>query len=538
MQALRSDLPLPGPCPARPRHRPRVRAALAAIATAAGLLLAGCATPPAPPTPVPSSARPPAPAGPLADAEAAIRAAHGADGSGFVTLERAEDALAWRLALIDSARDSLDLQYYVWFGDRVGQLLLVRVLAAADRGVRVRLLVDDLNTMLHDMATIEARDALHAALDRHPKIEVRVFNGWQGRDLLSRVAEGTWHFTRLNRRMHTKQLVADNRAAVIGGRNIGDEYFGLNADFNFHDLDVLGVGPVAREASAVFDRYWNSGWAGRLAPAPASTARLPEPSAAAARAIADLHADPRARAILEGRRSWAPELSRLTAAHPGRGRVFADPPSRDEAVRNRLPETFRALLRSARREVLLVNAYIIPDETFIADLRELNARGVSIRILTNSLASHDVPAVNAHYESWREAIIGTGAALHELRPDPAIQATLVETAPVRGRFTGLHTKALVVDRERSFVGSMNLDPRSEVFNAEMGVVVDSAPLARELADAMERDMSGANAWRVAPGPDGALRWSSDAGTLSRQPARDVWQRLANVFFKLFPPSLY
>jgi putative cardiolipin synthase len=196
------------------------------------------------------------------------------------------------------------------------------------------------------------------------------------------------------------------------------------------------------------------------------------------------------------------------------------------------------LLLSARREVLISNAYIIPDDTFMADLRTLAARGVKVRLLTNSLASHDVPAVNSHYEAWREPILRTGAALHELRSDRAIQPQLVDTAPVHGRFVGLHIKAMTIDRERGFIGSMNLDPRSEVLNAEMGVLIDSAPLADALAASMERDMAGANSWVVDLDSDGGLRWTSEAGTLTRQPARNLWQRVENLLFKLFPPNLY
>ena len=208
------------------------------------------------------------------------------------------------------------------------------------------------------------------------------------------------------------------------------------------------------------------------------------------------------------------------------------------ATRNHVPEAFRALMRSARREVLITNAYIIPDENFMSDLRELGGRGVEVRILTNSLASHDVPAVNAHYEGWRRDILRSGATLHEFRQDPAIKEEFVDTAPVRSGFAGLHTKAMVIDRERSFIGSMNLDPRSEVFNSEMGVIIDSAPLAEALARRMERDMSGANSWQVTLAPDGTLRWKSDAGERTIQPARNFWQRLEDVFFKLFPSSYY
>jgi putative cardiolipin synthase len=510
----------------------------AALACSFALFAAGCATQAPPPKPPVSMAQPPLPDSPFAAAEDRIRAAHGDQSSGFRLLRVNLDALAWRLALIDSARHSIDLQYYVWFGDKVGQLLMARVIAAADRGVKVRLLFDDLSTLLHDMESVELRDALLATVDRHPNIEIRVFNAWQQRGLLGRAVESVGEFSRLNRRMHNKQMIADNRAAIIGGRNVGDEYFGLNAGFNFHDLDVLGVGPVAREASAVFDRYWNSDWV-RGIPRENAFGLAPERSAAEEAAFAALMSDPRAREELAGKHSWAAEMDSLaTTLLAGRSAVHTDSPSRAETTRNHMPEAFRALLRSAQREVLITNAYIIPDDALITDLNELRARGVTVRILTNSLASHDVPAVNSHYETWRKPMLQAGVALYELRADAAVQATVVDTAPVHGRFVGLHTKAMVIDRQRSFVGSMNLDPRSEVINSEMGVVIDSAELASALAQAMQQDMGGSNSWSVTLGPDDALRWTSDAGTQSTQPARGAWQRVQNAFFKLFPPNLY
>jgi putative cardiolipin synthase len=500
----------------------------------------GCATrpPPSEPQRAPSLAAAPRDDGAFAAIEQQLRNQHGESVSGFRLLQSNRDALAWRLAAIDQARHSLDLQYYVWFGDQVGQLLMARVVEAADRGVRVRILFDDLNTMLHDMEHVELRDAALGRIDRHPKIEIRVFNAWRERGLVGRAAESVWDFERLNRRMHNKQMVVDNRLAIIGGRNIGDEYFGLHEGFNFHDLDVLGVGPVARQASAVFDRYWNSAWVRSVAGGSQAGSAEP-PSTADQDAQARLEANAAARVILAGQRSWAAELAALAPSlHPGRSTVHADSPSRASTTRNHMPEAFRALLLSARSEVLIVNAYVIPDDTFIADLGALTARGVKVRLLTNSLASHDVPAVNSHYENWRAPLLQAGVDLHELRADPAVQSLFVDTPPVRGRFVGLHTKAMVIDRRHSFIGSMNLDPRSEVLNAEMGVLIDSEPLARALAAEMERDMSGANSWRVELDPQGKLRWASDAGTLTRQPARNAWQRVENLFFKMFPPTLY
>jgi cardiolipin synthase C len=391
--------------------------------------------------------------------------------------------------------------------------------------------------MLRRMASPELRDAMLARVDRHPNIEVRVFNGWHARDWVGRVVEGLVEFERINRRMHNKQMIVDNRVAIIGGRNIGDEYMGLDPEFNFHDLDVMGVGPVARQASGVFDRYWNSDWVRRIPPGrvpengPISPAMIELPPEAAAH--------PAMKAFLSDTQGRARDIDRLTGTLAiGTSAVHTDSPSRAATSRNHMPEAFRALMRSARREVLITNAYVIPDEVFIGDLRELTARGVKVHILTNSLSSHDVPAVNAHYERWRKPILEAGANLHELRADAAIQAELVDTAPVRSGFVGLHTKAMVIDRERSFIGSMNLDPRSEVFNSEMGVIIDSPQLSLSLARRMERDMEGANSWRVTSDADGSLRWISDAGERRSQPARSLWQRVQNILFKLAPASYY
>ncbi len=516
----------------RPRHWLRAAWLLFALG------LAGCASPPPKQEPPPPSyASAPRADGTFASIEERIRAKHGAESSGFRLLDRNSEALKWRLVLIDHASHSLDVQYYVWFGDATGQLLLARVIAAADRGVKVRILFDDLNTMLIRMTSPELRDAMLARVDRHPNIEVRVFNAWKERGWFGRATEGAADFQRLNRRMHNKQMIVDNRVAILGGRNVGDEYMGLNGEFNFHDLDVLGVGPVARQASAVFDRYWNSEWVGRIPPSGETQPDALTPAMVELPPAAAAH--PAMKVLVAGARSWATEIGALPESLMiGRSVVHTDSPSRAAATRNHMPEAFRALMRSARREVLITNAYIIPDENFMSDLRELGGRGVEVRILTNSLASHDVPAVNAHYEGWRGDILRSGATLHEFRQDPAIKEEFVDTAPVRSGFAGLHTKAMVIDRERSFVGSMNLDPRSEVFNSEMGVIIDSAPLAEALARRMERDMSGANSWQVTLAPDGTLRWKSDAGERTIQPARNFWQRLEDVFFKLFPSSYY
>ena len=513
------------------------RRVTAVLAMAIGLLV-GCASAPPLPRPPPGAALPPQAGSVFEPVEQHIASVHGPDASGFHLLDRSDDALRWRLLVIDGARHSIDVQVYVWFGDASGQLLLSRVIAAADRGVRVRLLLDDLSTMLRRMTSPELRDRWLARVDRHPNIEVRVFNPWRERRWVGRIVEGTRDFARLNRRMHNKQLIADNRAVILGGRNLGDEYLGLNAEFIFHDLDVLGIGPVARQASVAFDQYWNSDWVRRIPRPPGPLEPVPEPTPEASR---DWPAEVDAAIVRlqQGMSEPSDELARLAPRlQVGRSRVRADPPSRAESSRNRMTQVVMELMASAQREVLISNAYVIPDEAFVDLLRGLVARGVRVRLLTNSLASHDVPAVNAHYEGWRRRLLGAGVDLYEWRPDPTLQGSVIDLPPIRSGLVGLHTKALVVDRERSFIGSMNLDPRSEVFNAEMGVVIDSAALGKELAGQIERDLEPTQSWRVDLDDDGHLRWTSSTGELGVQPARSLWQRVQNLLFKLAPASYY
>jgi putative cardiolipin synthase len=509
---------------------------LGALALALGV--AACATlPEVLPRGAPGYALAPQPGGPLEPVERAIRERAGPDRSGFMLLDSNEDGLRWRLALVDSAQYSLDLQYYVWWGDESGDLLMKRVIEAADRGVRVRLILDDLSTILEDESHPKLRDAAAALIDAHPNIEIRLFNAWRSRPLAGRAVEMLGRMERINHRMHNKLLVADNRAAIVGGRNIGNEYFGLSPEFNFRDLDVLGIGAVARQASGVFDRFWNSEWvvpvkALGVAATPEEIGRELAPmrkKLASAKSLARFPID---------RQDWSAALARLPAEmHPGTSRVHTDTPDPD-ALNHHMPSAIRDLVGGAAREVLVTNAYIIPGEHAVARMRDQTARGVKIRMLTNSLASHDVPAVNSHYKQWRKPLLEAGIDLYEIRADAAVQALLADTPPTEAEFMGLHVKAIVIDRERVFVGSMNLDPRSWGINSEMGVVVESSGLAQALARAMERDMAPENAWRVTLGADGNIRWTAGDRVLTSQPARSLWQRVEDVFFMAFPRDLY
>lgn len=503
------------------------------------LSLSACATRTVAPhvRPVPEYALEAQPEGPFSNLEYDIHVAHGPAASGFRLIDRNEDGLRWRLALIDSAEHSIDVQYYLWYGDDAGRILAKRLIDAADRGVKVRMLVDDLNTIISDASTVTIRDRVAAWLDARPNLEIRLFNPWSRREFVDRLGEGVTDMTRLNQRMHNKVMIVDNRAAIIGGRNIGDEYMGLHSDFNFHDLDVLGIGPVARDASAVFDLYWNSEWVMPVSALEISISTA-EMEAAQAQLLKRLGETKSLSRFPIQAQSWSGEIDALgDSLHIGTAAVHADLPE-NGAVEHVMLERIHSMLETAQSEVLIVNAYIIPAERGIATLRELNDRGVAVRVLTNSLASHDVPAVNSHYKHWRRPILETGAELYEMRPDAEIRVLVADTPPTRGEFMGLHSKAMVVDRARVFIGSMNYDPRSARINTEMGVFIESRGLGEALARLMERDMQPENSWRVEMDGDGGLRWSNDEEVVTIQPARNWWQRVEDVLFQAVPKEYY
>jgi putative cardiolipin synthase len=493
------------------------------------LLCVACRTPPTDfPLAPPGHALAPAASGPLAELESAFDARVGDDErSGFRLLGENADALLWRLALIDSATRSLDLQYYLWYDDASGSLLAEAVLRAADRGVRVRVLVDDLLSSGEE-------DVVSAAANAHPNVELRLFNPWQTRSggPLARGVEFLAQMDRLNSRMHNKLTVADNRVAICGGRNLGDHYFGLGHDYNFHDLDVLAVGPAARKLSEAFDVYWNAApvaVAGSLAEGSSEQLeRLREENRESLRESHELSRLPR------GRQDWSEQLRALPAQlHAGSARPVYDAPGSNTIAGGSSRDGILQAIDGAREEILVENAYWIPNESSIAYLYELEERGVRVRFLTNSLASHDVPAVNSGYKKWRRRVLEAGVELYELRHDAAVKA-LQDTAPVQSEFLGLHAKTFVVDRKVAYVGSHNFDPRSHVINTELGLLVESPGLAHALAQRIEADMQSDNSWRVELDENGNVFWQAGDVRLERQPARNGWQRFQDAIFGILP----
>ncbi len=479
------------------------------------------------PEPEPGYASEPAQDGPFADLERKFEKTHGIEKSGFLLLENNLEALEWRLAMIDEARYSLDVQYYLWYGDDSGRLILKRILDAARRGVRIRLIADGI--------LLVGKGKNLAAIETHPNIEVRIFNPFEQNRLRGK-KKAYQTLERFNFRMHNKIIVADNRVTILGGRNLGNDYFGLNRTYNFLDLDIIGVGPAARLMSGIFDHFWNSNW---VVPAYAYDYKvqdglLQDLELALNR---NLNQSEVLQEIPLEPQKWTDRINNLaTHLHPGTCSKVYDKLEED-AISQRMATEMPEFSKDAQKEVLINNAYLIPDEDMLANASKMVQRGVKIRIITNSLASQDVPAVNSHYGPLRRPILETGIDLYELRPDATVKDQ-VDTPPVVSGFVGLHAKASVVDRTRVFIGSFNLDPRSRNINTEMGIVIDSPELGEELADKIEFLMEPENSWRVETDESGKLIWVSHDGTLTRQPAQNFWQRVQDVFFKIFPKEYF
>lgn len=429
--------------------------------------------------------------------------------SGFLLLDKGESSLLWRGALAEAAERTIDAQYYIWSDDNVGTIAAERLLDAAERGVRVRVLVDDFS-QLTDPRYL-------ALLDAHANVEVRLYNpsGTRTRSMLVRTLSAFGDFRRQNRRMHNKVYVVDNSLAIIGGRNIADEYFDMHARFNFRDRDLLVAGPMVPEISKSFDLYWNSIWA-----VPVSAITAIDSSAAERRAWYDglraYAADPANfpdrfhPALAETRRRLATVAEELIWA---RARLFYDLPGKNDDL-ERLDayglsgEVLTRAALATRRELLAQTPYLVllPGTFEVVDT--LREAGIRVRVLTNSLKSTDGILPFSCYARQRKELLRRGVEIYEMRPDGASQRLLMErlklaeTRPV----WGLHAKTAVFDREKVYVGSFNMDPRSTHLNTEIGVLIESPQLAEQIAAIIEDEFSLENAWRLELGPDGALTW--------------------------------
>jgi putative cardiolipin synthase len=436
----------------------------------------------------------------LGRAVAADVAAHPGK-TGVHPLPEGHAAFAARVAFAAAAQRSLDVQYYIWHGDQVGNLLFEALWQAAGRGVRVRLLLDDLNT--------GGLDATIAVLDAHPNIEVRLYNPLVHRGMRS--INFVTDFARVNRRMHNKSFTADNQVSIVGGRNVANEYYGAGGGIVFADLDVIAVGAAVREVSREFDLYWNS----PSAYAAASFVGAPAPDGAAALEVrfAAARADPQSVAFIEAVRTTPlvnDLLSRQLALEWTRAWVVHDDPAKtlDTTARTDLllfPELVRSIGRP-ERTLDLVSPYFIPGEQGTAALAALAHDGVKVRVLTNSLESSEAAVVHSGYAKRRKALLRAGVRLFEMKATAAQEKLDDNFKLGSSSSSALHAKTFAVDQRHVFVGSFNFDPRSARLNTEMGLVIDSPTLARQFAERFDTSMLLV-AYEVRLGPDGeSLEW--------------------------------
>ena len=453
--------------------------------------------------------------------------------SGFLLLSDGADSLAMRLRMIQRAERSLDLQCYELKADKVGGTILHRAVEAADRGVRVRLLIDDIYTS-------GEYDAGLAGLDSHPNIEVRAFNpvlrGGGGT-----IRSALTDFSRINRRMHNKSMIVDNEIAVVGGRNIAEEYFDVTTDEKLTDIDAVVVGPFTQSLSSMFDEYWNHETALPLA----AFAEMPDDAAAELSRVREKFAGLRESIVhteyadavrrekdqigesLAEDLEWAPFLHVYDSPDKG----VKEKAATDELMRVPLLEA----LRSAEQEVIIVTPYFVPRQTGIEMLQSITARDVDVLIVTNSLASNNQWVVHSGYAPARKPLLESGVAIHEVRPDRDQSGAGEVTATAT--LVTIHTKAFVVDRKKLFIGSFNFDPRSANINTESGVIIESEAMASKFA-AMVHNVLNDRTYEVFLDDAGRVRWRAhqNGETIihKKEPATSFWKRFKVNLLRIMP----
>ena len=471
---------------------------------------------------------------------------HGGN-SGFFLQSFGADGFLTRMQMINAAERTLDLQYFIFRGDDTGRLLTAAMLRAADRGVRVRLLLDDGETV--------AGDEQITPLAAHHSVEIRVFNPFRYRGHLMslKAVEYLLNRPRLNYRMHNKLLVVDNSLALVGGRNIGDRYFQISAEEQFADNDVFAVGPVVRELSASFDEFWNHAFS-----IPSEALAKAGTSPGALREHRDLATDEPAEVNADG----IDFVARVNSGEPLAGmlsgrlplvwapvQLISDSPDKKSVVDG--TRVGRLMLRpvadatlAVQSELLMITPYLIPGDEGMEIFSDLRQRDVRVRILTNSLMSSEVPLAHSGYMGYRVPLLEDGVELYEIRAMLGNTRGSGQTAAMSLNGTySLHAKMFVFDRKSIFVGSMNFDQRSMHLNTEIGLLIDSPELARELVRRFEAMAQPANAYELILQPNEAgsrqhVIWRTLEGEqmvdYQEEPARSGWQKSLVRFLSLLP----
>jgi len=467
--------------------------------------------------------------------------------SGFRIIPVGADGFLMRMQMIHAAERTLDLQYFIFRGDETGRLLTEAVLHAADRGVRVRVLIDDGET--------EAGDGQIKALEAHPSIELRIFNPfkYRGHAKLFRATEFMFNASRLDYRMHNKLLVVDNAVSLIGGRNIGDEYFQINPDSQFADDDVFAAGPIAQRLSATFDEYWNSALS---IPAEALS------DGKSSQTDLNVHREKLSEQSQQLKTEGIDYVKRIATGEPFDGiisgrlpliwahaKLICDSPNKKEvedgAMVGRLMHKAVANATIAvQSELLMVTPYLIPGKEGMKLFKDLRERNVHVRVLTNSLESSTVLLAQAGYMHYRIPILESGVELYEIRSLLGNSRGSGQTAAISryGNYS-LHAKLFVFDRQRLFIGSMNFDQRSMHLNTEIGLIIDSPVLAQQIAARFDAMVQPINSYMLElhtndGGRSPSILWRTQEDTKTieydTEPARSNWQRVKVNILTLLP----
>ncbi len=457
--------------------------------------------------------------------------------SGFLLLAEGMDAFVARASLAALAERSIDAQYYLLHNDLLGTLFIHQLVKAADRGVRIRLLVDDMD--------LEGRDSGAAVLDGHPHMEVRIFNPFTRK--VNRLLQFVTRFGSVTRRMHNKSFIVDNQAAILGGRNIGNEYFEADPSLTFADLDVMAMGPVVGDVSSSFDEYWNSELA-----YPASVLKGRPPTAREISQIRN-HLDefaekqavsPYLKALKNSKLAQDIQQNRVHL-HWGRAAVICDRPEKllhpvDKSEYHLSPE-LQPYVEGIKKECIILSPYFIPGKEGVTFLKQMREKGVRVRILTNSLASTDVAIVHAGYAKYRKDLLCAGIELFEMNVRIA-KVTPKKKIGLHGSSkASLHAKSFIFDGTQVFIGSLNLDPRSFEQNTEIGAVFTSPEMAGEMGEWFDRNIDALAfrlEWHKGEKGCGHLRWHGLENGRKRvfdmEPYSSFWQRFGVAVMSLLP----
>ena len=453
--------------------------------------------------------------------------------SGFNVIPYGRDAFTARIAMTDLTEKTLDLQYYLWEQDETGRLLALHTLRVADRGVKVRVLLDDIG--------LQGRDSMLAAMDAHPNIEIRIFNPFSSRGL--HAFDFLTDMERVNHRMHNKTVIMDNAFAIVGGRNIGNHYFGVSDNINFRDLDIGAVGPIVRDVSRMYDYFWNGKWSVPIASLVNKHYTLEDLKKERQKLVSQVKKDRYPYPLAEDEKELQRDMRKiLHQAVWAKGEVIWNDPV--QMKRDREKQTNTMLVRLRRRldhlhkSFLTENPYFVPQKRGVQRLVALRERGVRIRVLTNSLRANDVLATYAGYAEYRKELLQHGIELYELRDDAGASRIINRSAVKTKVRTGLHAKVMLFDEKDVFVGSFNLDPRSSVINTEGGLYVHSAALAKRIEAFMAEGIDLRNAYRLGLDAKGDITWTTiEKGKkviYTSEPDVSAWDKLKVNLLQLLP----